>query len=81
MSGVPSISISLYCSVNNAFIHFFVTFFTGIDSLTLNCLDFRRKDESKDSDFKDAVTICLPLLDAAIRYIEKGVFPTNCSLK
>lgn len=40
----------------------------------------RKKDESQESDFKDAVTVCLPLINAAIRDIEKGVFPKSCSL-
>lgn len=26
------------------------------------------------------MTVCLPILEAAIRDIEKGVFPTKCSL-
>ncbi|CAH2066987.1 unnamed protein product [Thlaspi arvense] len=39
-----------------------------------------KKDESQESDFKDAVGVCLPLINAAIRDIEKGVFPKDCSL-
>lgn len=41
---------------------------------------FRKKDESQETDFKDAVAVCLPLIKAAIRDIEKGAFPKNCSL-
>ena len=41
---------------------------------------FRKKDESQDSDFKDAATVCLPLINAAIRDIEKGIFPKSCLL-
>lgn len=43
----------------------------------VNC---RKKDESQESDFKDAVSVCLPLINAAITDIEKGVFPKSCSL-
>lgn len=34
-----------------------------------------KKDESRESDLKDAVSVCLPLITAAIRDIEKGNFP------
>ncbi|KAI8027135.1 hypothetical protein LOK49_LG02G01001 [Camellia lanceoleosa] len=40
----------------------------------------RKKDESQDSDFKDAVAVSLPLINAAIRDIEKGIFPKSCLL-
>ncbi|KAJ4884428.1 Survival protein SurE-like phosphatase/nucleotidase [Raphanus sativus] len=33
------------------------------------------KDESQENDFKDAVGVCLPLINALIRDIEKGIFP------
>ncbi|KAK7849034.1 5'-nucleotidase sure, partial [Quercus suber] len=39
-----------------------------------------KKDESQENDFKDAVSVCIPLINAAIRDIEKGVFPKSCSL-
>ncbi|PKI43948.1 uncharacterized protein LOC116201719 [Punica granatum] len=51
----------------------------GVPSLSIS-LNWK-KNESQESDFKDAVTICLPLINAAIRDIEKGSFPKNCSLK
>lgn len=35
---------------------------------------------SCESDLKDAVTVCLPLIHAAIRDIQKGIFPKNCFL-
>ncbi|XP_022885122.1 uncharacterized protein LOC111401561 isoform X3 [Olea europaea var. sylvestris] len=47
-------------------------------SISLNC--DRKKDGSKESDFKDAVTVCLPLIQAMIRDVEKDVFPKSCSL-
>ncbi|KAJ8756069.1 hypothetical protein K2173_024616 [Erythroxylum novogranatense] len=50
----------------------------GVPSLSIS-LNWK-KDESQESDFKDAVAICLPLITAAIRDIEKGVFPKSCSL-
>ncbi|XP_051148195.1 uncharacterized protein LOC127263206 [Andrographis paniculata] len=34
-----------------------------------------KKDKSEESNFKDAVTVCLPIITATIRDIEKGVFP------
>ncbi|RZS10429.1 hypothetical protein BHM03_00041655 [Ensete ventricosum] len=40
----------------------------------------RKKDKSQESDFKDAVDVCLPLINAAIGDIEKGTFPRNCLL-
>ncbi|XXG46030.1 hypothetical protein AAC387_Pa02g0970 [Persea americana] len=50
----------------------------GVPSLSIS-LNWK-KDESRESDFKDAVDVCLPLIHAAIRDIEKDVFPRNCSL-
>ena len=40
----------------------------------------RKKDESQENDFKDAVSVCLPLINAAIRDVEKGTFPKSCFL-
>ncbi|CAN8239569.1 unnamed protein product [Cochlearia groenlandica] len=51
---------------------------SGVPSLSIS-LNWK-KDESKESDFKDAVVVCLPLINATIRDIEKGVFPKDCSL-
>ncbi|KAK7402254.1 hypothetical protein VNO78_14373 [Psophocarpus tetragonolobus] len=39
-----------------------------------------KKDESQENDFKDAVSVCLPLISAAIRDVEKGTFPKSCFL-
>uniref|UniRef100_A0A7N0TYY9 Survival protein SurE-like phosphatase/nucleotidase domain-containing protein n=1 Tax=Kalanchoe fedtschenkoi TaxID=63787 RepID=A0A7N0TYY9_KALFE len=39
-----------------------------------------KKDESQESDFKDAVSVCLPLINAAIRDVESGAFPKGCLL-
>ncbi|GLT73241.1 hypothetical protein SLA2020_451130 [Shorea laevis] len=50
----------------------------GVPSLSIS-LNWK-KDESQETDFKDAVAICLPLINAAIRDIEKGLFPKSCSL-
>ncbi|XP_042507332.1 5'-nucleotidase SurE-like [Macadamia integrifolia] len=50
----------------------------GVPSLSISLK--WKKDESSESDFKDAVKVCLPLIHAAIRDIEKGVFPKSCSL-
>ncbi|XP_056176615.1 uncharacterized protein LOC115666430 [Syzygium oleosum] len=50
----------------------------GIPSLSIS-LNWK-KDESQESDFKDAVTVCLPLINATIKDIEKGNFPKSCLL-
>ncbi|KAF5175073.1 5'-nucleotidase SurE [Thalictrum thalictroides] len=50
----------------------------GVPSLSIS-LNWK-KDVSRESDFKDAVDVCLPLIQAAIRDIEKGIFPQSCSL-
>ncbi|XP_072967388.1 uncharacterized protein [Typha angustifolia] len=50
----------------------------GIPSLTIS-LNWK-KDESQESNFEDAVNACIPLIHAAIRDIEKGLFPKSCLL-
>ncbi|KAL3824462.1 hypothetical protein ACJIZ3_020491 [Penstemon smallii] len=50
----------------------------GVPSISMS-LDWK-KDGSQESDFKDAVTVCLPILNAAIRDIEKGIYPKGFSL-
>ncbi|TMX03963.1 hypothetical protein EJD97_012722 [Solanum chilense] len=52
--------------------------FSGVPSISIS-LDWK-KDESQESDFKDAVGVCVPLINAALRDIEKGVFPKCCLL-
>uniref|UniRef100_A0A1D1Y4K4 5'-nucleotidase surE n=1 Tax=Anthurium amnicola TaxID=1678845 RepID=A0A1D1Y4K4_9ARAE len=39
-----------------------------------------KKDESQESDFKAAADVCLPLIHAVIRDIEKGLFFKSCLL-
>ncbi|GFZ08110.1 survival protein SurE-like phosphatase/nucleotidase [Actinidia rufa] len=51
---------------------------SGVPSMSIS-LNWK-KDESQDSDFKDAATVCLPLITAAIRDIKKGIFPKSCLL-
>ncbi|KAG7589922.1 Survival protein SurE-like phosphatase/nucleotidase [Arabidopsis suecica] len=51
---------------------------SGVPSLSIS-LNWK-KDESQESHFKDAVGVCLPLINATIRDIEKGIFPKDCSL-
>ncbi|XP_059641894.1 uncharacterized protein LOC132283876 [Cornus florida] len=51
---------------------------SGVPSISIS-LNWK-KDESQENDFKDAVTVCLPLISAAIRDIEKGNFPKSCLL-
>ncbi|KAE8689884.1 hypothetical protein F3Y22_tig00110931pilonHSYRG00236 [Hibiscus syriacus] len=51
---------------------------SGVPSLSLS-LNWKR-EESQENDFKDAVAVSLPLIKAAIRDIEKGVFPKSCFL-
>ncbi|KAL8118759.1 uncharacterized protein LOC141723942 [Apium graveolens] len=52
--------------------------FSGVPSMSIS-LNWK-KDESQECDLKDAVSVCLPLINAAISDIEKGNFPKNCSL-
>ncbi|KAK7354639.1 hypothetical protein VNO80_20104 [Phaseolus coccineus] len=50
----------------------------GVPSL---CVSLNwEKNVSCESDLKDAVTVCLPLIHAAISDIQKGIFPKNCFL-
>ncbi|CAL5439495.1 unnamed protein product [Camellia sinensis] len=51
---------------------------SGVPSMSIS-LNWK-KDESQDSDFKDAVAVSLPLINAAITDIEKGIFPKSCLL-
>ncbi|WOL03013.1 hypothetical protein Cni_G11733 [Canna indica] len=51
---------------------------SGVPSLAIS-LNWK-KEGSQESDFKDAADVCLPLINAAIRDIEKGIFPRNCLL-
>ncbi|CAN6457082.1 unnamed protein product [Victoria cruziana] len=51
---------------------------SGVPSLSIS---FNwKKDESPESDFREAANVCLPLISAAIRDIEKGIFPKGCLL-
>ncbi|KAJ1420319.1 Survival protein SurE-like phosphatase/nucleotidase [Sesbania bispinosa] len=50
----------------------------GVPSLSIS-LNWK-KDESQEPDFKDAVALCLPLINAAIRDVVKGTFPKSCFL-
>ncbi|KAI7981517.1 hypothetical protein LOK49_Contig34G00010 [Camellia lanceoleosa] len=51
---------------------------SGVPSMSIS-LNWK-KDESQDTDFKDLWIVCLPLIKAAIRDIEKGIFPRSCLL-
>ncbi|QCE09073.1 5'-nucleotidase [Vigna unguiculata] len=50
----------------------------GVSALSIS-LNWK-KDESQENDFKDAVSVCLPLVNAAIKDVEKGTFPKSCFL-
>ncbi|KAL3622518.1 hypothetical protein CASFOL_033929 [Castilleja foliolosa] len=50
----------------------------GVPSISIS-LNWKN-DGSEESDFKDAVTVCLPIINAAARDIEKGIFPKGFSL-
>lgn len=50
----------------------------GVPSIAIS-LNWK-KDESKDSDFRDAAQVCLPLINAALADIEKGTFLRGCLL-
>ncbi|XVF88775.1 hypothetical protein PTKIN_Ptkin19aG0078700 [Pterospermum kingtungense] len=50
----------------------------GVPSL---CLSFDwKKDASCETDLKNAANVCLPLIYAAVRDIERGTFPESCLL-
>ncbi|XP_071741939.1 uncharacterized protein [Rutidosis leptorrhynchoides] len=51
---------------------------SGIPSLSIS-LDWK-KGESQENHFKDAVSVCMPVIKAAIRDVEKGIFPKSSSL-
>lgn len=40
----------------------------------------RKKDVSFEKNVKDAATVCLPLVYAAVKDIQNGVFPKSCLL-
>ncbi|XP_058068860.1 uncharacterized protein LOC131218193 [Magnolia sinica] len=50
----------------------------GVPSISIS-LNWKN-DESRASDFKDAVDVCLPLIHAAISDVRKGLFPKSCAL-
>ncbi|KAL2929342.1 5'-nucleotidase SurE [Bienertia sinuspersici] len=50
---------------------------SGVPSISIS-LDWK-KGESQETDFKDAVGISVPLINAAIRDIGNGVFPQKCA--
>lgn len=50
----------------------------GVPSIAIS-LNWK-KGESCDSHFKEAAEICLPLIYAALRDIEKGAYPRDCLL-
>ncbi|KAJ0492030.1 putative 5'-nucleotidase [Helianthus annuus] len=51
---------------------------SGVPSLAIS-LNWK-KGESQESHFKDAVSVCMPVIKAAIRDVEKGIFPKTSSL-
>ncbi|XP_076881151.1 uncharacterized protein LOC143529202 [Bidens hawaiensis] len=50
---------------------------SGVPSISVS-LNWK-KGESQESHFKDAVSVCLPIIKAAIRDVEKGVFLKSSS--
>ncbi|KAL4589257.1 hypothetical protein LXL04_002163 [Taraxacum kok-saghyz] len=51
---------------------------SGVPSLSIS-LNWK-KGESQENDFKEAVSICLPVITAALKDIETGTFPKTSSL-
>ncbi|XP_054782924.1 uncharacterized protein LOC129290229 [Prosopis cineraria] len=51
---------------------------SGVPSLSIS-LNWK-EEQSQETDFKDAAAICLPLINSAIRDIEKGTFLKSCFL-
>lgn len=52
---------------------------SGVPSIAIS-LNWK-KAESSESDFKEAVEVCLPLIYAAVQDTEKDLFPKGCLLK
>lgn len=50
----------------------------GVPSISIS-LNWK-KDKSEESDFKDAVAVCLPIINALVRDVEKGILPKGFSL-
>ncbi|XP_057534980.1 uncharacterized protein LOC130813221 [Amaranthus tricolor] len=50
---------------------------SGVPSISIS-LNWK-KDESQESNIKDAVSLSLPVIKAAIRDIQNSVFPKNCA--
>ncbi|KAL6496946.1 hypothetical protein OROGR_028875 [Orobanche gracilis] len=50
----------------------------GVPSIAIS-LNWK-KDGSEESDFKDTATLCVPIINVAVRDIEKGIFPKGFSL-
>ncbi|KAL6585166.1 hypothetical protein OROMI_004455 [Orobanche minor] len=50
----------------------------GVPSIAIS-LNWK-KDRSEESDFKDTATLCVPIINAAVRDIENGIFPKGFSL-
>lgn len=59
-------------------------FILSTTQLSILCLCqknfFRKKDVSSETDLKDAASVCLPLIYATMKDIEKGTFPKGCLL-
>ncbi|KAF3439621.1 hypothetical protein FNV43_RR17899 [Rhamnella rubrinervis] len=54
------------------------TLICGVPSM---CISLNwKKDVSCESNIKDAVRVCLPLIHAAVNDLQKGVFPKSCLL-
>nr|GMC88427.1 5'-nucleotidase surE [Ipomoea batatas]GMD23272.1 5'-nucleotidase surE [Ipomoea batatas] len=62
------------------YIVFSLVYFFDNASITAATVTGWKSNENQESDFKDAASVCLPLITAAIRDIEKDVFPKFCSL-
>ncbi|PON46807.1 Survival protein SurE-like phosphatase/nucleotidase [Parasponia andersonii] len=51
---------------------------SGVPSL---CISLNwKKDVSSESNMKEAVSVCLPLIHAAVKGVQNGVFPNSCLL-
>lgn len=76
---IPSMAISLnwwtfHPCLFGSLLLYFLSYYYILYTFLWNYL-CRKKDESRESDLKDAVSVCLPLITAAIRDIEKENFP------
>ncbi|KAL8138546.1 hypothetical protein V2J09_004547 [Rumex salicifolius] len=66
--------------IESLLLTFFVMILLFVIEYFLSYPFYRKADSSQESNFNEAVALCIPIINAAIRDIEKGEFPKSCSL-